>query len=200
VTEISTSTPGAGAASDRRRPRLAVWGLAAGVFLADEVSKSLALAAAPDPPTAPGHGGWLSLRLVHNTGASFGVGAGHPLVITLVAALSSVVVLTVLLRTRRSGTALAWAAVLGGTAGNLADRFFRSPGLGQGAVVDWIHVSGYPPSFNLADVAIRVGAVAALIALAVTTRSGVGEQGAASARFLSKGSRSPHDAGSTGRS
>jgi hypothetical protein len=54
--------------------------------------------------------------------------------------------------------------VAGGAAGNLADRLLRSPGSGRGAVVDWIHVAGYPATFNLADVAIRAGAAGALVA------------------------------------
>jgi lipoprotein signal peptidase len=36
------------------------------------------------------------------------------------------------------------ALLLGGALGNLADRLFRPPGLGSGAVIDWIHVQGYP--------------------------------------------------------
>jgi signal peptidase II len=52
--------------------------------------------------------------------------------------------------------------VAGGAAGNLADRLLRSPGFGRGAVVDWIHLAGYPATFNVADVAIRLGAIGAL--------------------------------------
>jgi signal peptidase II len=69
-----------------------------------------------------------------------------------------------LARVRSRSAALLLAVVLGGALGNLADRLFRSPGLGRGAVVDWIHVAGYPATFNLADVAIRVGAVGAAAA------------------------------------
>jgi signal peptidase II len=65
-----------------------------------------------------------------------------------------------LVRTRRPGVALCLAVVAGGAAGNLADRLLRSPGPGRGAVADWIHVAGYPATFNLADVAIRAGAAA----------------------------------------
>jgi lipoprotein signal peptidase len=36
--------------------------------------------------------------------------------------------------------------------------------------VDWIHVAGYPPAFNLADVAIRAGAAGALVAMLATGR------------------------------
>ena len=46
----------------------------------------------------------------------------------------------------------------------------RSPGPGLGAVVDWIHVAGYPAAFNLADVAIRAGAVGALVAMLTAGR------------------------------
>jgi hypothetical protein len=32
-------------------------------------------------------------------------------------------------------------------------------------VVDWIHVAVYPATFNLADLAIRAGAIGAVVAL-----------------------------------
>jgi len=51
----------------------------------------------------------------------------------------------------RLGAALA----VGGGLGNLADRLFRPPGGLHGAVIDWIHVSFYAPTFNLADVWLR---------------------------------------------
>jgi signal peptidase II len=142
--------------------RLLVWAVAAGVLLADQVSKGLVLALDSDSADRRG-GGWFSVRLVRNTGASLGLGSGHPLVITLVAIIVVVAVVVVVLRTRSRAAALAWAVVLGGAVGNLADRFFRSPGFGRGAVVDWIHISGYSPSFNLADLAIRAGALVGLI-------------------------------------
>lgn len=62
-----------------RGPRLAVAGVAVLVLAVDQVSKSLVVAADP----GRGDGGMVSVRLVQNTGASFGIGAGHPLVITL---------------------------------------------------------------------------------------------------------------------
>jgi signal peptidase II len=139
------------------RTRQAVFGVAALVLAADQVSKSLVLAARPRAGS-----GLVSVRLVRNTGASFGIGAGHPVVVMLVSLLVIAVVIALLARTPSRAAALLLAAVLGGAAGNLADRLFRSPGLGRGAVVDWIHVAGYPASFNLADVAIRVGAVGAV--------------------------------------
>jgi signal peptidase II len=149
-----------------------VFGVSALVVAADQVSKSLVVAA------GPGSGGMVSVRLVRNTGASFGIGAGHPLVITLTAAAVLTVALVLLARARSQIVAMSLAAVTGGAVGNLADRLFRGPGFGRGAVVDWIHVVGYPPTFNLADVAIRLGAACAIVAslLASPRRTKSGER------------------------
>ncbi len=145
----------------RSRPaRLAVVGVAALVLAADQATKSAVVAANPRGAGS----GLVSLRLVRNTGASFGIGAGHPVVITLTALAILAVAVALVLRTSSRAVALSLAVVAGGAAGNLADRLFRAPGLGRGAVVDWIHVAFYPPTFNLADVAIRLGALIAVIA------------------------------------
>jgi signal peptidase II len=117
------------------------------VLAGDQVSKSLVLAARP---SANSGGGLVSVRLVRNTGASFGLGAGHPIVVVLVAVAVIALVAVLLARTRSRAAALCLAAV---------------PGLGRGAVVDWIHVAFYPATFNLADLAIRVGVVGAVIAM-----------------------------------
>jgi signal peptidase II len=151
-----------------RSPRIrwAVAGIAVLVLAADQVSKALAVAAAP----SGSRGGLFRAGLVRNTGASFGIGTGHPVLITAVATAVLAAAVIWLARTRRPGAALCLAAVAGGAAGNLADRLLRSPGPGRGAVVDWIHVAGYPPAFNLADVAIRAGAVGALVAMLAADR------------------------------
>lgn len=141
--------------------RRAAGGVTALVLAADQLSKSLVLAAHP----AGGEGGLVSVRLVRNTGASLGIGAGHPLLIVTTSAAVIAVVAVLLARVRSRPAALLLAVVLGGALGNLADRVFRSPGLGRGAVVDWIHVAGYPASFNLADVAVRAGAVGVAVLL-----------------------------------
>jgi lipoprotein signal peptidase len=76
--------------------RRAVFGIAALVLAADQVSKSLVVAAAP----GGAEGGPVSVRLVRNTGASFGIGAGHPVVITLVAAAVLAIAAVLLARAR----------------------------------------------------------------------------------------------------
>jgi signal peptidase II len=157
------------------RPRHAVTGIAALVLAADQVTKSLVLAAHP----SGGGGGLVSVRLVRNTGATFGIGAGHPVLITLTAAAVLAVAAVLLVRTRNRIAALLLAAVVGGAMGNLADRLFRPPGFGRGAVVDWIHVAGYPATFNIADVSIRVGALgAAAVVLVASSRGRQTDRGA----------------------
>ena len=61
-------------------------------------------------------------------------------------------------RAERLGAALAAA----GAAGNLIDRLTRAPAPLHGGVVDWLHVSFYGPTFNLADVWLRAGALIAV--------------------------------------
>lgn len=111
------------------------------------------------------------------------------MVITVIAAAVLAIAAVLLARTRSRSAALFLAAVIGGAAGNLADRLLRSPGFGRGAVVDWIHLAGYPSAFNVADVAIRLGALGALAA-ALGARSHVGRPQAKGKVPLRSGLRS----------
>lgn len=138
--------------------RGAGYAVALGVLAADQATKAMALA------------GVIPVRVVRNTGASFGIGADHPLIVALIAAVITAGVAVLPARVTRPATAVFLGAVLGGAAGNLADRLLRSPGLGRGAVIDWIHLSGYPATFNLADVAIRAGALGAVAAALIRPR------------------------------
>ncbi len=149
-----------------RRPgvRWVMCGIGTGILAADQVSKNLVLTL--DPASARGSAsGWLTIHLIRNTGASGGIGAAYPTVITLVGVVIAAIAGTLALRIRSRAAALCLAAVLAGAAGNLADRVFRSPGSGQGAVVDWIQIAGSRSSFNLADVAIQLGALGTVIAV-----------------------------------
>jgi signal peptidase II len=154
----------AGAAVRRTSLRWAMCALGTGILAADQVSKNLVLTL--DPASARSSAsGWLTVHLIRNTGASGGFGAAYPTAVTLAGVLIAAIAGTVALRTQSRAVALCLAAVLAGAAGNLADRVFRAPGLGRGAVVDWIHVGGSRASFNLADLAIQLGAVGTVVAL-----------------------------------
>lgn len=142
------------------RLHVGTWLLVVAVAGLDLVSKAQAQATLRPLP-ASGHRAWLRFGLVINRGATFGVGANHPWAVVGLSAVALLLLaawLTVAVgRVRRLGLAL----ILGGGLGNLVDRF------AHGAVTDWIHVSFYPATFNLADVAIRAGLSILLVELLV---------------------------------
>jgi signal peptidase II len=142
------------------------WGVLGGVVLLDLVTKQLAVAFLGRVPVYI-LGEWLSLRLVHNPGAAFGihVGAYSRIVFTLLA-LVALVVLGAMVRQTRGGDwprLVALALVCGGAVGNLVDRLRSSRG-----VVDFIDVwigAFHWPTFNVADMAVSCGAVALALVL-----------------------------------
>jgi signal peptidase II len=141
--------------------------VAGAVLAADQVSKSTVLDLVAHQRR---DGGAPTIRLVRNTGASLGIGAGHPLLITGVAIAVTVFVAIFTFRTKIKIAAIGGAVALGGAAGNLADRIFRAPAFGRGAVIDWIHIHWYSPSFNIADLAVRAGGIIAVASLLLAER------------------------------
>jgi signal peptidase II len=107
-------------------------------------------------------GSFLQLTFVQNSGAAFGIGAGSTFIFTFFA----LAVLIVITRYARQITSKGWALVcglvLGGILGNLTDRIFREPSFLQGHVIDWIQIPNWPV-FNIADSAIVIAAVVAII-------------------------------------
>ncbi|MGE0794179.1 MAG: signal peptidase II [Acidimicrobiia bacterium] len=143
-----------------RRPVTPLIGVvAAGVVALDQLAKWVVLREL-DGGRVVDVVGSLRLRLVFNQGLAFGLGSRF----TSLIALGAVAVVLVLLRNRhrvvgRVPTA-ALGLVVGGAVGNLLDRLLREGhgGLLGGAVVDFVDLQWWPV-FNLADVAITVGAV-----------------------------------------
>ena len=119
----------AGSAARGRAVRWAMLGTAAVVLAADQITKSLVLRLHPVTGS-----GLVSIQLVRNTGASGGIAAGYPVLVTLAAVAIVALAGTLAVRTRSRAVAICLAAVLGGALGNLSDRLFRAPGLGRGAV------------------------------------------------------------------
>jgi signal peptidase II len=149
------------------RPALRPAGIlmAAGVGLlslaADAATKAWALSALRDGHRITLARDLVRFQLVANHGAAFGIGAGdEPLIVAV--SVAGVVLLGLWALYATSGTERFGAALAaGGAAGNLADRLARPLGGLHGAVIDWIHVSFYGPTFNLADVWLRAGIVLA---------------------------------------
>ena len=148
--------------------RLLMASAAAALLAADQVTKSLVLAGRIADGSGPG---WVTVRLVRNTGASGGIASGYPVLVTLTAAAITLLAVFLALRARAGTVAVCLSAVVAGATGNLADRLFRAPGFGRGGVVDWIHFAGRGGSMNLADIAIQAGVLCAFIALLAAGRS-----------------------------
>ncbi|MEQ7007368.1 signal peptidase II [Actinopolymorpha sp. B17G11] len=146
-----------------RRRRIVLFASVASVVLvADVLTKIAATAYLSDRDPVSLWGGLLTLRLVRNPGAAFGLAEGYTVVLSLVA----LGVAAVVIRLSRTLASTAWAVafglLLGGALGNLSDRVFREPGFLRGHVVDFLALPHWPV-FNLADSSIC--AAAALIIL-----------------------------------
>jgi signal peptidase II len=150
------------------RPRVAVLAAVAAVVLGlDVLSKALVVANLTEGEPVHLLGDIFEFTLLRNAGAAFSVGTGYTAVFTVLAIGVIVFVARTARRLRSTGYAVAFGLLLGGAAGNLGDRIFRSPGVFRGNVVDWIGVvPHYYPVFNIADSAICIaGALFVLLAL-----------------------------------
>ena len=148
-----------GAASRSRAVALSMGAVTTVVVTADQVTKSLVVAGLIHGGLGPA-----SVSVIINHGATGGIGSGFPVLVTLAAAALTVLAAGLAVRAAGTVTALAVSAAAGGGLGNLADRLFRSPGLGRGGVVDWIHLAVIGGSFDVADLAVLLGVIAGLAA------------------------------------
>jgi signal peptidase II len=150
--------------------------VACGVLLLDQVSKILVVAELRPHQRVVWLGGLITLQLVRNPGAAFGVGASYTIIIAAIAVGTIVFILRAARRLRSLGWAIVLGLLLGGATGNLMDRIFRAPGPLRGYVIDWIKLPLFPPTFNLADTSITFGAfIAVLLALRGIRIDGPGE-------------------------
>jgi signal peptidase II len=125
-------------------------------LVADLVTKTVAVERLSSRDPVPVVDGVLTLRLVRNPGAAFGLAQGATVVFTVVALVVVLVILRAARRLRSRGWAVGFGLVLGGALGNLTDRLFRAPGPLRGHVVDFLELPHWPV-FNLADSAIVTG-------------------------------------------
>jgi signal peptidase II len=140
--------------------KLPFWYAMIGIVVVDAVTKWLAVAQLSRIPV-PIVGEWVTLQLVYNPGAAFGinVGAHSRWVFTTLALVALLVLGSMVRQTLPSQKArlLALGFVCGGAIGNLIDRLKNAQG-----VVDFIDVgigSHRWPTFNVADMAVSCGAI-----------------------------------------
>lgn len=141
-----------------RRRILALFTVAVVAYLLDLISKIIVVEKLEHHAPIEIIGDLLRFEAVRNPGAAFGMGEAFTIIFTFIAA--SVIV--VIIRLARKLYSLPWAIalglLLGGALGNLTDRIFRSPGVFEGAVVDFIAPAHFAV-FNLADSAIVCGGI-----------------------------------------
>ena len=146
-------------------------GLAALLFLADQITKNWILVAYQLGDSTHVTS-FFNIVRVHNTGAAFsflaGAGGWQRWFFTAVGVAAAIFIVW-MLRSHPGQKLFSFAlsCILGGALGNVIDRLWH------GYVVDWLdfHWSflaglfpgGHFPSFNLADVAISIGAVSLIL-------------------------------------
>lgn len=149
-----------GAALSRQRLLL---GLLALLTLAlDAATKALVVARLEGEEPLHVVGDLLVFDVSRNSGAAFSFAQGMTVVFTLIAVAVVVVIVRTLPRLRSTGWAVTLGLLLGGALGNLVDRLLRAPGVGRGAVVDFVQLPHFA-TFNVADSAITCGAVLAVL-------------------------------------
>ena len=138
--------------------------LIAATALADQLSKAAALSMlALGQPVAVVPG--FNLTLGFNEGASFGmmggVMAGKPLLMAALTGALTLAFAVIAFRAQHALERAGFALVVGGALGNIIDR------VRQGAVTDFLDLywrDWHWPTFNVADIAITLGAVLILAA------------------------------------
>ena len=143
---------------ERLRVRAAVFALIvfAGVAL-DRITKIWALATLSDGRKVEILPRLLSLTLVRNPGASFGLGSSFTWVISILACAACGAMIAVLKRTKSLYWTFALALAFAGAFGNLIDRAQYADGFLDGKVVDFINY-GWSVG-NVADIELFVAAL-----------------------------------------
>ena len=139
------------------RPKLI--SLIAATVLADQLTKAAALSLLSQGTAVPVLPGF-NLALGFNTGASFGmlggIMTGKPLLMAALTGALTIAFAVMAFRAQHPLERAGFALVVGGALGNIIDR------LRQGAVTDFLDLYWrvwHWPTFNVADIAITLGAV-----------------------------------------
>jgi signal peptidase II len=129
----------------------------AGIGL-DQATKVLVVATREGKPPIQIVGRILTIYVTRNSGAAFSFAPAATLLFTGAAVAAAVVIVIKASRLHSVGWAAALGLVLAGAIGNLCDRMLRAPGIGRGAVVDFIDLR-YFADFNVADSCLTCGVV-----------------------------------------
>jgi signal peptidase II len=145
------------------------WPVLVAIVAADVVSKLVAVQKLGPLPRVPHPilGEWIRLTLVYNPGAAFGLHVGeHSRWVFIVLTVAALVILGRLYISTKPGDTMrvtSLALVCGGALGNLIDRI-----RGKVGVVDFLDLGvgdARWPTFNVADIAVSLGAFLLAIVL-----------------------------------
>jgi signal peptidase II len=133
------------------------------IVLLDQISKAWALGVLADGRII--HVIWtMQFNLTFNRGMAFSRGTGIGPIIGVIGLVVVVLLLLSLRRAENALTRVATGLIIGGAVGNILDRLFRGSGWMRGAVVDFIDFQWWPV-FNIADMAIMIGAATMMVAM-----------------------------------
>ena len=137
--------------------------ISAVIVLLDQISKAWALRDLADGRII--HVIWtMQFNLTFNRGMAFSRGTGIGPIIGVIALVVVVLLLLSLRRADNALTRVATGLIIGGAVGNILDRLFRGSGWMRGAVIDFIDFQWWPV-FNIADMAIMIGAATMMVAM-----------------------------------
>jgi signal peptidase II len=149
----------------QRVRRRTIWVVAtvAAIVIADQLTKSWAVAALADGPTVIiGDGDDVRFELARNSGSAFSGFQNFTPVLAVLAIGITIFLARAIRTTTDKWILIGLTLVLGGALGNICDRIFRSPGFLRGHVVDFIAV-GWWPVFNVADSCVTIGAIVLIV-------------------------------------
>lgn len=136
--------------------------VATAVVVLDHLTKLVIVLTMPVGRSVPVIEDVFHITHVRNPGAAFGLLRGVPGILALAGLIGVVVFVVVFLRDPPAVIGLGAALVAGGALGNLIDRIVRDFPF-HGTVVDFVDLRVWP-AFNIADMAISVGAVVLIVA------------------------------------
>jgi signal peptidase II len=143
--------------------------VAIGVVVVDQLTKHWAVTSLGPDRTIDLF--WtLRFNLAFNNGMAFGQGRGFGPVIGVIATLVIVGLLITLRNESSRMSMIGMGLLIGGAAGNLIDRLFRGDAWLNGAVVDFIDLQWFP-IFNVADMAVNIGAGLLILSSVLSARA-----------------------------
>ncbi|WP_206214049.1 signal peptidase II [Adlercreutzia sp. ZJ154] len=150
--------------------------VAALLFIADQLSKTIFNVYTPGQVIAEPIPGVLGLKLIHNTGGAWGIFGGMTQALAIFSFIMCAVIVLYLFVIAPSSSAMmavGLALVFAGGVGNLIDR------IANGYVIDFIQLLFIDfPVFNVADIGVTCGIVVVLVALMIESRSDCRTNGA----------------------